>query len=451
MTLIPAFFYWFIGSVMHHTEGHYEHSAGMYTLFFLLTLGVMARRTWSAIVTEKIWTIALSAIVVLFTYTLCRKPLMIYANPQSEWISTFNFLDGLALACSVGMLALSVLGLQNPKRKLVFRCIGVATVLALLVAEVLVPLISPKPFIDVWVNNTAAVDHFLKGNNPYSQIYPDIYGGAYDYKPGFLYFPGLLFWLAPFRAIFGDIRYGFVFANLLIALGTLGLSRRLKVSEPMGWCLAILWLSFPVTYFVLEQAWIDTILAALAVLTLWCVEEKKWVLSGVCMGAAFAVKQYGFVIGLMAVLQIYRDAGPSGMKSAARSAVAAAVTFAVAVLPFALMDWAHFYGSTIGDHSNAGVRLDAYNATIFLAREFQWMIPDVARILISAGGIALGAFWVFRNKKPGLAESAAAMFAGYGFAFLFGKWAFCNYHYLLAAMLLMYLIASSAKATTSRK
>jgi hypothetical protein len=34
---------------------------------------------------------------------------------------------------------------------------------------------------------------------------------------------------------------------------------------------------------------------------------------------------------------------------------------------------------------------------------------------------------------------AVALFYSYGCAFLFGKWAFCNYHYLLASFLILYL------------
>ena len=448
MSLVPVFFYWLIGAVMHHTEGHYDYTAGIYTVFFLITLGVMIRKPVSVIVTSKIWMIALSICVVLFSYTLCHKPLMIYANEQSEWMSAFRFMTGASLAFSVAMLGLSLIGLKTLTRQRAFRWLAAGAVLALLIAQILVPLISSHPWIDVWVNNTAAVDHFLKGVNPYTQNYPDIYKGTYDYKPGFLYFPGLLFWLAPFRALFGDIRYGFVFANLLVAIGTMGLAKKLKVAEPVRWLLALLWLSFPVTFFVLEQAWIDTILAALAILTFWCVEEKKWVLSGICVGAAFAVKQYGFIIGALALLQIYRNAG---LKNSLRMAAAAAITFLVVVCPFMIWDWERFYASTIGDHTSAGVRMDAYNATIYLARTYNWLIPDFLRMAISGGGILLGMWLVFRNRRPGLAESATGMFAAYGFAFLFGKWAFCNYHYLLASLLLMYLIASSARIPGSRK
>lgn len=451
MTLIPVFFFWYIGAVMHHTEGHYDITAGKFTGFFFLTVFVMMWKpvgsTFALKHREKLWNLALSLAAALGCYTLAHKPLMIYAQEQSPFMGLFHALMWAAVGITAVLPVLVLAGVEKARLKIAFCAAAVAAIVVLFVAQCFVPILSPKPWIDVWVNNTAAVDHFLSGQNPYSQIYPDIYNGAYDYKPGFLYFPGLLFWLAPFRMIFGDIRYGFVFANFLIAGGAVLLSRKLRVSWPTSFVLAVLWLSFPVTFFVLEQSWIDTVLGALAMLAFVAIAYKRWVLCGVFLGAAFAVKQYGCVIGFIALILIWKEVH---WRPALRAAVAAAGTFLVFVAPFALADWGAFYGSTVGDHTSSGARLDAYNATIYFAREFGWLMPASGRLAISLLGILGAGYFVFRKHAPSLADGATAIFVAFGLPFLFGKWAFCNYYYLLASILLIYLVARSRDQVESQ-
>jgi len=64
--------------------------------------------------------------------------------------------------------------------------------------------LSPNPLIDVFRSNSLAAGFFLRGLNPYSQSYPDIYGGQFDYRPGFLYWPGALFLQTLSKVVFGD-------------------------------------------------------------------------------------------------------------------------------------------------------------------------------------------------------------------------------------------------------
>jgi hypothetical protein len=433
MNAIPALFYWGIGAIMHHTQGHFAHSAGPYTILFILTVAIMLRRRKHPPILPLIWNRILIGAVILFIYATIRSPVIIYINPDSPWFHSFRFLNWAALISSVAMLL---------RGEDVFKWASRATLTFLILAQVLVPILSPTPHIDVFVNNTAAVDYFLHGLNPYGQAYPDIYHGLYDYKPGFLYFPGLLFWLAPFRWFFGDIRYGYMAANFLAAWGFWRLARKHKAPTVILWLAPILWLSFPVTYFVLEQSWIDPLLAAFSVLIFLSLEEEGYVLPGILIGGAFAVKQYGFLIGGIALLYLWRKAG---LNRPLKAAGIAAVTFLAMLLPFAIANWSAFFESTVGNHANTSVRMDAFNATIFMAKDLGWLMPGFLRMTISVAGILYGAWIVVRNRKPELTDCAIGLFVSYGGAFLFGKWAFCNYHYLLASFLLMYLVGFSGK------
>ena len=44
-------------------------------------------------------------------------------------------------------------------------------------------LLSPNPFIDVYRCNAEAAQVLLKGLNPYSHVYPDLYRGEFGYHP----------------------------------------------------------------------------------------------------------------------------------------------------------------------------------------------------------------------------------------------------------------------------
>jgi len=99
---------------------------------------------------------------------------------------------------------------------------------------------------------------------------------------------------------------------------------------------------------------------------------------------------------------------------------------------------------TIGGQIASAVRMDAYNATIFLAREFHWLMPAILRFAFGAAAVVVGVWLAARKPGASLARSATGLFTAYGGAFLFGKWAFCNYHCLLASFLLLYLVGASA-------
>jgi hypothetical protein len=446
--IVPLVFFWFVGAVMHHTQGHYDSSAGRFTIFFFVALAVMLwrpRAFGEFLAREKIRNFALAVAAVLGCYTLAHKPLMIYANDQSPWMPMFHALTWIAVVFAALLVPLALAPVENPKFQKLFIGVALAAVVSLVAAQCFVPILSPKPWIDVWVNNTAGVDHFLHGRNPYTQDYPDIYHGAYDYKAGFLYFPGILYWTAPFRWLLGDIRYGFVFANILIAGGAVFLSRHKQASWPTSLLFAILWLGFPVIFFVLEQAWIDPTLGAMAMLALLAVACRRWVICGLCLGGAVALKQYGCLIAFFSLIYIWhsnwRSRKDQGLRPVITTAVSAAVVALVAVLPFALWDFGSFYSSTVGDYSVSAPRLDAYNATIYFAREYGWLMPASGRLAFAALGIFGSAGLLLRRKRSDLSDVGLALFTSFGVAFLFGKWAFCNYYYLIASMLLVYLVS----------
>jgi hypothetical protein len=349
-------------------------------------------------------------------------------SPFYPWFRGTEFLA--ALAAVIGGL----LTLTKPPGKTAERFLAGALVLTF-AALVLIPRISPKPFIDVFFNNTSATDYLLQGKNPYPQAYTELYQGAFGYKPGFLYFPGTFLGLVVGRALFGDIRAGMLLA---LAIGALALSwatLREKLDARWRYGLPTLALAFAVMPFVVEQSWIDPLLVAPTILAAVLVSERRWIGAGIAFGILIATKQYGFVMaGLLGLWGLRLDA----RSALSRAAPVAACTALAILAPFALANPDVFYASTVVSQMKPAMRLDAFNLAVHLARNDMALPVPVALALSASGGI-FSAAWLAIRKRPGLADAAAALFASFATAFLFGKWAFCNYWYLVCAFIPLWL------------
>jgi hypothetical protein len=439
MAIFPVILYVSIGLLLHRYRGHYNQSIATLTLGFLVVTGLAIGFGRKISLAGRGWSILLVLVLPIFTTRIMKNPLVLDASPGWGW----DFFEILIFHSVLLSLALLIYFLLPRVWSKLAHLTALLMAAALVLAQLLVPTISPSTRIDVFVNNTAASRYLLLGMNPYPQAYENLYKEMYDYVPGFLYFPGTLLYQAPFLALFGDIRYGFVFAHLVIAAGLFWLARRRSWGEAQPVLFPLLWLSFPVTYFVLEQSWTDTVLVMLAVLSFVLVEKRWWRTAGAVLGFAFAFKQYAFVITGIGLAQILARAG---WKKSLDAGMIAGVVFCAIVVPFAVTDWESFYRFTIANQVAPGLRKDAYNFTVFLFNKWGVVLPKGISTLITVGGIAGGILLAWRGKpRGGLGPAALGLFLAYGIAFFFGKWAFCNYYYLLSSFLLLYLVAQSGE------
>jgi hypothetical protein len=296
------------------------------------------------------------------------------------------------------------------------------------------------------VNLTMGVDYLRQGMNPYVQHYPDIYHGFYSYPSGMLYFPAVLFWLAPFRLALGDIRFGYIASGLLFAWFLSWQLKKAGAEERWMWVCPILWLAFPVNLFVIEQAWVDYLLITQLVLVWVLLESRKAALSAVFLGLIFATKQYGFLItgfGLLAIWRLF------GIRRAIMSAVIALMTFLACVLPFAWADWPSFKHITIDSHVASGLREDAYSMQVYLHQKLHWDMPQPLVTALALAGALLGVASIWRSlPNQAFCAMAYACWTAYGFAFIFGKQAFCNYYHLVAAFVICYIVFNISSSAT---
>jgi len=296
-------------------------------------------------------------------------------------------------------------------------------VLAFLTAVV---FISPDPSIDVFRSNTLGVDFFLKGLNPYSQSYPDLYQGEFDYVPGFLYWPMALYLQTLSRILFGDIRIILILSWFVAPF--LFPRRHAQFHQ-----LRLMWWTIPLLAFGLEEAWLDPILAASATLLLWSAKRKSdriaLIAAVFAIVTAASVKQYGFIIGFFFLLQVLAR---KEWKEFWKISILSAIGFGMVMLPFVIWNFHDFYQMTVGSHTTALVRKDSLNFTAFWLTVTGQVFPGWFQAGMTAMGFFLAGFHVFKNgKRRGLSVVPESWAIAFGFAVMFGKFAFFNYHWLL--------------------
>ena len=318
-------------------------------------------------------------------------------------------------------------------------CLGFAWIV-LLVIRVATLQATPEPRIDVFVTNTFACDYLLAGNNPYAAWYPDIYEGASGYAPGFFYWPTYLYWATPFRALFEDVRFATLAADLLVSGLLLVAGIKLGLSRPAAALVPLVWLSHPVSLMVLELAWIDPVLILGIAGTALCLILRRWLALGIVLGLVAATKQYGGLVGLLsiaAVFAVQRKATP-------RVVVSAAVTWVAMLGPYVLLDWRSLYERTVGVYIHTPMRPDALSLVAMIRNEWGVEVPGFVLLPVYLAITIAACVWLARSDR-GLHRWAGVLALCYGAIFLLGKLAFCNYYYVVAFLVLLATLLSVAR------
>ena len=344
-----------------------------------------------------------------------------YADPRA--LAGFRWLAATALVLLSAYLCLHLrASLVRLRFLLLLACFAVMGV-ALLRA-------SPRPFTEQWILQQGAADALLRGFNPYSVTYPNIYGSPVRqfYAPELLAggrlaaFPDpplSVLVEAPFFAVAGDVRY----AQLVCLAAAAWLFGRL--GGVAGELAALFILFQPRTFFVLEQAWTEPmILAAFALVLLLCARQKP-LLAGAMLGLLAASKQSSpyFVAPLAFALPQEGRRGALLLAAAAASAV---------LVPFALWDFAGFVRGVVRMQLAQPFRADSLSLLSLFAR-----LRGSASTALAALGLAGGAavLALVLRRATGLAQASAAAGAAWLAASLLGKQSFSNDYWLCSGFL----------------
>jgi hypothetical protein len=289
---------------------------------------------------------------------------------------------------------------------------------------------SPRPWMDVWVMQQGADEALLRGSNPYSVTYPDIYGPqsrqvyAAELLVGgrvvaFPYPPLSVLLELPFFALFGDVRYALLASMLAAAwmLARLGI-----VGELAG----LFVLFQPRTLFMLEQSWTEPLVLALFALALLASARfRSATLAGIAIGLVAASKQYSPYLVAPLVWGL-----PGAMRRRAL-AVGAAVAGAV-LLPFALWDFQGFVRGVVRMQLVQPFRPDGLSLLSLWARLTGGGSNALAVIGLLAG---LAVLAVVLRRDLRVAQVAGGAAAAWLAVLLFSKQSFCNHYWLCCGLL----------------
>ena len=197
--------------------------------------------------------------------------------------------------------------------------------------------------------------------------------------------------------------------------------------------MSLLWLSFPVSLFIIEQAWVDSILIAEMGLLALAISGRRHILIGILLGLVIATKQYG-VIAVIPILAWCLSHGFS-KKQIAKIGVLAVGTALVSIVPFLVWDFSGFYQNVVLDLIGHSLRTDAFSLLSLLQQEFGIVLSSGRSLILTLVVLLLSAGFVL--KKQGKQSWATGLAIIYGFVFLFAKQAFCNYYQIVAYLLLV--------------
>lgn len=279
---------------------------------------------------------------------------------------------------------------------------------------------APRPHIDVWYLLQDSTRGLAEGRNMYHQVWPDS-TGLYAVYP---YLPITSVLLAPFRWLFGDVRYGLLLAALLASFAT----RRLAGAAVPA-LLPLLILLAPKSTFALQQSWTEPLLvAALAGMVLAMHSgHTRWAVAAFAL--ALATKQH---MVLLIPLAIWWPA--FGLR---RTAAAAAIAAAL-VAPWVVADPVAFFHDAVYANLALDVQTRSLGLPSLLVRH------GVTTSFLFTLAALVAAYSLIRRRRlvangSGFALAGALVFWTLD---LTNKQAFFN-HYTLPMALIVIAIAAA--------
>jgi hypothetical protein len=320
---------------------------------------------------------------------------------------------------------------------------------------------SPHPRIDVITVFNEALAALGRFESPYSITFPNIYDNEALYGAGlvvngrvqfgFPYPPLSLLMAIPAYVAGTDIRYTELTA-LLAGAAAVGYSVRGRIAP-----LAAAGLLFtPRTFFVLEQAWTESFVICWAGLTVFAATRAAsrpeaaggWPRSrGVALGLLVAVKQHLIIALLLARWLRRRDESRGTTLSIL---LVACATAALVTIPFFLWDPAGAWRSVVVLQLREPFRADSLSVLSYFVRE-GWQPKNGVLLLAPVAALATGVgltWWRLPRTPAGFAIGLGASFL---LLFLFSKKAFCNYYFLVIALLMAGVASASAEFSQVEK
>jgi hypothetical protein len=282
---------------------------------------------------------------------------------------------------------------------------------------------------DVWIQQQMGCGYLLRGENPYSAKYPNIYGADTAlYAPGMVdetnhltfgypYPPLSLLMDLPSYLLSGDVRYGFA-AAVAIAAVLMGLS----CDGRMGVLAAAGMLAAPQWPWIIRMGWIEPLVILNFSFAMFCAcrwrKGLPWAL-----GLFLASKQYAILAAPVLPLLMSGEEWRKGIWKTG-------VVLACVNVPFFVWGPGAIVRSILWVHAAQSFRPDALTYSAWVYRWTGYMVLP-GWIAVAGMGVAMGeALWRGVKSPAGFAGAVTLVLMVF---FAFNKQAFCNYYYFMMA------------------
>jgi hypothetical protein len=322
------------------------------------------------------------------------------------------YLLGVVTACAA---ALSLLANSDRSRRVMW---GVVLGLAAATGIVTIVLIG-NPGIDVWDLLQQSSTGLLHGDDMYRQHWLHSTGLQAVYP----YLPGTTLVLAPFRWLFGDVRYGLLAASLFGAW----LVRRYGARQAPP-ALAALLVVLPDWVYLINRSWTEPLLIAALAGAILAIRSDRSGLAIVALALALACKQH--IILLVPLFALWPSFGLR------RTVTSLALAFLV-VLPWIIAGPHDIWHDAVHANLGLGARTNALNVQGLLLRHG----VSVGSWLLALALVAAYALVALRLPRTpsGLALGCALVMWAFDLA---NTQTYFN-HYVLPLGLLVIALASS--------
>ena len=375
----------------------------------LLTFVLFRRRPMTGRLRTGALTVAFAAVI----YGTLRYPSGYHA--EGGWLTASR-------AVSVVAALLAATWVVVPSR-FYRRHLWAPVTLLVMVAGVFLVVASPAPQIDVWYVVDQGVERTLEGGNAYDMVFV----GSPAENDAYPYLPASLLVLAPFKALFGDARYGYLVA---MAVGAWFVHRTARPA--VGGALAILLLLYPRMLFGIEQAWTEPLLVGGFAAMVYLVVTGR---------AGWAVVAFAFVLASKQHMLLVTPLAAAWPAFGVRRTAASAAAAGAVCLPWFLADPAAFWWDTVEFNFVLPARFDSLS--IFTtADNLGWQPPFPLVLVLTIGAIALAVGKLPRDELGFVFGSAWVLFV---FNWL-NKQSFFNHYSLVVALLVIGLAARDRRA-----
>jgi hypothetical protein len=302
--------------------------------------------------------------------------------------------------------------------------LGVLSVAA--AAGIVTIVVINNPGIDVWDLLQQSSTGLLHGDDMYRQHWVDSTGLQNVYP----YLPGSTLVLAPFRWLFGDVRFGLLCASLLSAWL---LQRYGSKSAPPA--LAALIVVMPDWVYLINRSWTEPLLIAALVVAIIALRSGRSALAIVALAVALASKQH--VVLLLPLFAFWPSFG-------LRRTVKACALAVLVVLPWIIAGPRDLWHDAVHANLGLGAETKALNVQGLLLRHGttvgSWF---VILLLVAAYALVL---WRVPRTPSGLALGCAVVMWTFDLA---NTQTFFN-HYVLPLGLLVLALAIADERSAQR-